>query len=252
LQYQTISTGQDGDSVAFVDPDATEHGMRLDWFVGFEEDLDYNYHTDGDPPECGLLLFVTCYPPPPFDTLNLASQPLSGTVVVRAFADAVAPSFSIVVSADTAELHPWIPSLPVNGLTQALRQGDTAFVQVSAAVEYTTEDEVEASVTAEFLPNTNGHAHHGTRVALDDVPDAQNGRGASFGGLVGNPWTGFFEYNSSQHTSFTAETVDGELSFAFIAGTISGDLQVIVETEAESVTYADTLGIRVRVPGPGP
>lgn len=156
--------------------------------------------------------------------------------------------FGMTLTPSATVAHPWIPEMTINGLDQDPRPGDTISLTAFAAVWTIPENEVDVSVTAEFLANDSaGHAHQTTRVAFTDVPDAQSGF-PDFGDLVGNPWTGFFRFESADYDTFEAETASGALAFEFIAGSVSGDVQVIASTTVDSVLYADTVDIRIQVP----
>jgi len=103
-QLQAASSEQTGDSIVILDTDGALHGMRVYWGMYEEEELDYNAITDGEPPECALLIGEICYPPPAFTTPNISDTPVAGTIRLRAFRGPAEPdSFSISLSADTTD-----------------------------------------------------------------------------------------------------------------------------------------------------
>ena len=142
--------------------------------------------------------------------------PLEGRISGLEVVPEIEAPLTLSLSANETELHPWVPELEVNGLRQALQQGETSTITIGTAVN-TVPTEVEVSVRAQFLNGSGGHAHITSRVAFDDVLTTQNGV-ANFGDLVGLPWAGFFERSGSAVTSLQAITVGGQLTFAFVAG----------------------------------
>lgn len=156
--------------------------------------------------------------------------------------------FYLVLEADQTELHPWIQSFEQaadNGtIDQALRVGDTTSVTVRAMIGNVSIDSLPVTVTAEFLPRTGGHHHLDDRLLFSEAPAVPQGTAA------GRPVTGYFKHGSNRVAELTDTTdLSGELSFAFVAGFLSGDVEVIATTEYDATTHADTLGFRIRVPG---
>jgi hypothetical protein len=248
------------DSIVGVDVDAPNHRMQLFWlgrpyFTPHEELANYNALTDSVVPPCPHVIATegggSCwgYPVPPFDSTyidtDIAADP-TGTATIRYYAVSAVgeDSASVSLTADTTELHPWVPFISdINGFEQTQRLGDSTALSISVT------EEVDVTIRAEFLDGSGGHSHIGSPVSFDDIGVAVD-RGAfiQMGSILGQPLAGFFAMEGDSAASFDGITVDGQVSLTFTAGTVGGLVDIIVETIVGATPHADTVTITIKVP----
>jgi hypothetical protein len=174
-------------------------------------------------------------------------------------------SVTIILTADTTELRPWIrrTTFTVNDTIwqQDEQPPDTAmFVLTAVAADSTPVPGVEVTLTAEMIPGPGGHVHRSERVSFDDVPLTPT----SFGPnnlspnlfathSVGKPVSGFLLQGEDSLASLTDTTdVNGEVSFAFVAGFIGTDVDLIATATVGGGVVADTQRVRIRTPDLAP
>jgi hypothetical protein len=178
-----------------------------------------------------------------FDTLIVGN--LNGLEEIVSAQDPLVLS----LTADTTALHPWIRSDTVviadgDTLRQVEKEGDTTTVVLTATAGSAPAAGTEVILTAHFLPGTGGHVHLTDTLEFSYAPFLAYGAGGS------KPVTGYFKQGSLRTDSLTdTSDVNGEVSFAFVAGFIGGSIELVAEAFDGGAPIADTLALTIRVPG---
>jgi hypothetical protein len=177
-----------------------------------------------------------------FDTLVVGG--LNGLTRLTSSPDS---TLTLSLTADTTELHPWVRSDTIiigDTLRQAERDPDATAITLAATVGGSSLSGQVVNLTAEFLPGTGGHVHLDNRLDFTDAPLVQAQAAA------GRPVTGYFKQGTNRTASLIDTTdANGEISFTFVAGFLGGDIELIAAATYGGSLAADTLAIRLRVPG---
>jgi hypothetical protein len=125
--------------------------------------------------------------------------------------------------------------------------GDDATLTLTVTLSGQPLVDQEVSFRAEFLDSLAGHVHVTSRVDIADGHLADLPGTALAGD--GKSVLGMFAQGGDATTMVTDDTDSGrEISLAFIAGFVSGELDLIASTSYGGSTIEDTLRMFVRVP----
>jgi hypothetical protein len=192
-------------------------------------------------PADSVIWEITSTPDPSSGLAEIAVIPLTvDTLIVGNIngleAGSAQGSPTLTLTADTTELHPWIQVPP--------KTGDTTTVVLSALSGQQAAEGLTVELRAEFLPS-GGHAHITAPLDFEDAPTH------AYGGT--NPQqqavTGYFKQGDNRTKSLTDVTdSNGQVTFAFVAGWVGGEVDLIATTEVGGQSTTDTLRVVIKVP----
>ncbi|MGD2046885.1 MAG: hypothetical protein PVH96_11720 [Gemmatimonadota bacterium] len=167
---------------------------------------------------------------------------------------AAPPAYSLTLTADTTELHPWVRYFQPFGTPPAYvqqeRVGDSATLTVKITNNGSPAVAQEVTVRAKWINERGGHSHYPDTLDLEDTPPPSPNLPGNQAGESLPAITGAFVQADDTISVLTDSTdSSGELSLRFVAGYVSGQLEIVASTAFSGDSLADTLTVHIRVPG---
>jgi hypothetical protein len=149
----------------------------------------------------------------------------------------------LTLALDSAELHPRIPAVTVNGSAQPEVPPGLTDVEASITRGGNPVVGVSVALRAELMPGVGGHAHVDTIVRLENAATATQGPDQN------QPIPGHFRHDGAKRAAVQASTgTDGRARTRFSAGYMGARVRVIASATVDGKAVADTVPVTVRVP----